>query len=146
MSAAAKKPVKSDARANSIVSFVAAMGKPRKVAPKKEAIVVVDDDDADDTFAAFAEREKKKIMDLGIEPDESYLNADINRRWEMSGRGKSVALKAKAASKGSATSTLRVSKAVKVEKKEEDVGEEDEPVEASMHMIDTIMRALRGKG
>ena len=141
MSVAAKKPAKSDARAASIASFMSAMGEPRKVVPKKEAaVVVVDDDDADDTFASFAEREKKKILDLGIEPDEEYLNAEINRRWEMSGRGKSVALKAKASSKGSATVTS--SKVVKPEKKEKDSAEDGG---ATMHMIDTKLDAATAK-
>ena len=140
MSAAAKKIVKSDARANSIASFVAAMGAPRKVSPKKQAVVLDDDGAVVTSFAAFAEREKKKIMDLGIEDDESFLNTEINRLWEMSGRGKSVALKAKAASKGSATPT---SKADKVEK--EDVWYVDEPPEVSMHIMDSKLDAAIAK-
>jgi hypothetical protein len=141
MIAAAKKPAKSEARAAGIASFMSAMGEPRKVVPKKEAaVVVLDDDDADDTFASFAEREKKKILDLGIEPDEEYLHAEINRRWELKGRGKSVALKAKATSKGPATVTS--SKVVNPEKKEKESAEDGEPF---MHMIDTKLDAATAK-
>ena len=142
MSAAAKKPAKSDARAASIASFMSAMGEPRKVSPKKEAVVVVvdNDDDADDTFASFAEREKNKILDLGIEPDEEYLYAEINRRWELKHGSKSVALKAKATSKGSATVTS--SKVVKPEKNEKESAEDGDP---PMHMIDTKLDAATAK-
>lgn len=138
MRGAANKLITSDARAASISSLIATMGE-LKVASKKEAVVVVHDDDADDTFAIFAEREKKKILDLGIEPDEAYLNAEINRRWEMSGLGKSVALKAKSASEGTLTPKA------KVKDENEEPADEESPEKGSMYIFDIKLDAATAK-
>ena len=116
MSGIAKKQTKSVDRAAGLASFYAAMIGPRKSVAKSEPFVDDVDEGESATFVAFAERERRKIMDLGIPPNDHVYNTEIKRRWEMSGGGKSVK---KATSKGTSTPTsLVTSCAVKVAKEE----------------------------